>query len=417
LQWAVSAYVLGYGSFLLLGGRVADIFGHRRTFLCGLAVFAVASIAGGFVDSGSTLIAARLAKGISAAFTAPAALALLLSVFGEGPARARALGIFSSTAAVGYVLGMVVGGVATIFTWRATLVMGAPVAILTLLLAPMILPADKKRTGPRPSFDWLGAITITPGLLLFVFGITNAAADGWNAMTTWISLLAASVLIMAFLLIEANHSVPMVPLSIFRRTKLTHANIVAGLFQGVYVGFQFVATLYYQNVLGWSALSTGLVFVFCGVSVMVLAPRFAVLAQKRSTRLMVIGTGLLTLGYIIWASGLGPVDPILLTALTQVPIGLGYAMTYPAVQVAALDDIDESESGLASGLLFASFQIGGGVVLAFAASVLAIAPSAGWDTYIAGSAFVAALSVATLFFAALGPRSRRRHPAVSQPAE
>ena len=273
LQWAVSAYVLGFGSFLLLGGKVADIFGHRRTFLWGLGVFAVASVAGGFVDSGPTLIAARLVKGISAAFTAPAALALLLSVFGEGPARARALGIFSSTAAVGYVLGMVVGGVATIFSWRATLVMGAPVAVLTLLVAPFVLPADKQRSGPRPSFDWLGAITITPGLLLFVFGITNAAADGWSAPTTWGSLLAAAALILLFIVIEANHSVPMVPLSIFRRAKLTHAYIVAGLFQGVYVGFQFVAMLYYQNVLGWSALSSGLVFVFVGISVMVLAPR------------------------------------------------------------------------------------------------------------------------------------------------
>ncbi len=417
LQWAVSAYVLGFGSFLLLGGRVADIFGHRKTFLWGLAVFAAASLAGGFVDSGPTLIAARLAKGISAAFTAPAALALLLSVFGEGPARARALGIFSSTAAVGYVLGMVVGGVATIFTWRATLVMGAPVAIFTLLMAPFVLPADKKRSGPRPSFDWLGAITITPGLLLFVFGITNSAAEGWTAGPTWGALLAAAVLILMFILIEAKHSVPMVPLSIFRRTKLTHAYIVAGLFQGVYVGFQFVTTLYYQNVLGWSALSTGFVFVFCGVSVMVLAPRFAVLAQKRSKVLMVLGTGLLTLGYVIWVLGLGRVDPILLTAFSQLPIGLGYAMTYPAVQIAALGDVGESESGLASGLLFASFQIGGGVVLAFTASVLAAAPAAGWETYVAGSAFVAALGVGTTLVSAIGPRARRQHAEVGQPAE
>lgn len=417
LQWAVSAYVLGFGSFLLLGGRVADIFGHRKTFLWGLAVFAAASLAGGFVDSGPTLIAARLAKGISAAFTAPAALALLLSVFGEGPARARALGIFSSTAAVGYVLGMVVGGVATIFTWRATLVMGAPVAIFTLLMAPFVLPADKKRSGPRPSFDWLGAITITPGLLLFVFGITNSAAEGWTAGPTWGALLAAAVLILMFILIEAKHSVPMVPLSIFRRTKLTHAYIVAGLFQGVYVGFQFVTTLYYQNVLGWSALSTGFVFVFCGVSVMVLAPRFAVLAQKRSKVLMVLGTGLLTLGYVIWVLGLGRVDPILLTAFSQLPIGLGYAMTYPAVQIAALGDVGESESGLASGLLFASFQIGGGVVLAFTASVLAAAPAAGWETYVAGSAFVAALGVGTTLVSAIEPRARRPLAEVGQPAE
>src|SRR5262245_39249051 len=159
LQWAVSAYVLGYGGFLLLGGRVADLFGHRRVFLWSLGVFAAASIAGGFVDSAPTLIAARLIKGIAAAFTAPAALALLLSVFGEGSARAKALGVFSSTGAAGFVLGMVLGGAATIISWRATLVMGAPVAILALVLAPFVLPTDHRRTGPRPRFDWAGALT------------------------------------------------------------------------------------------------------------------------------------------------------------------------------------------------------------------------------------------------------------------
>lgn len=418
LQWAVSAYVLGYGGFLLLGGRVADIFGHRKVFLWGLIVFALASIAGGFVDNGATLIAARLAKGVSAAFTAPAALSLLLSVFGEGPARGRALGIFSSTAAAGYTLGMVFGGVATIFSWRATLIMGAPFAILALALAPFVLPADKPRKGPRQSFDWAGAITITPALLLLVFGVTNAADHGWTAVTTWGSLLAFAVLLALFLVIEARHPVPMVPLEIFKRTKLTHANIVAGLFHGVYVGFQFVATLYFQNVLGWSALATGMVFVFCGVAVMVLAPRFAVMAQKHSTRLMILGTGLLALGYVIWLFGLGRMDPILLIVLSQVPVGVGYAVSYPSVQVAALDGIEADETGLASGLLFSSFQICGGVVLAFAASVFAAAPGFGWDTYVAGSAFITVLGIATLLIATMGPKSRRQPAAaVGQPAE
>jgi len=164
LQWAVSAYVLGYGGFLLLGGRVADVFGHRRVFLWSLAVFAAASIAGGFVDSGETLVAARLVKGIAAAFTAPAGLSLLLQVFGEGNARAKALGVFASTGATGFVLGMVLGGAATLVSWRATLVMGAPVALIALALAPFVLPADQRRIGPRPRFDWAGALTITPGL-------------------------------------------------------------------------------------------------------------------------------------------------------------------------------------------------------------------------------------------------------------
>ncbi|WP_413712124.1 MFS transporter [Rhizobium sp. Rhizsp82] len=419
LQWAVSAYVLGYGGFLLLGGRVADVFGHRRVFLWSLAVFAAASIAGGFVDSGPTLIAARLIKGIAAAFTAPAALALLLSVFGEGNARAKALGVFASTGATGFVLGMVLGGAATIISWRATLVMGAPVAILALIAAPYVLPRDVALGGKRPSFDWAGALTITPGLLLFVFGITNAAAEGWNAVPTWGSLVAAAVLIGLFLVVESRHKDPMVPLGIFRKAKLSHANLLAALFQGVYVGFQFIATLYYQDELGWSAFATGFCFAFGGVCVMVLAPRFATIAQNRgTTALMTAGVALQASSYIFWVLAAGHVNPVLLVALSQIPLGVGYAMTYPSVQVAALSDVEEDKSGLASGLLFAAFQIGGGIVLAAASAVFSAAPSMSYDAYTAGVSFVAILSVLVVLFAALGPRgSRAAVPAAYQAAE
>jgi MFS family permease len=406
LQWAVSAYVLGYGGFLLLGGRVADLFGHRRVFLWSLGVFAAASIAGGFVDSGTTLIAARLIKGIAAAFTAPAALALLLSVFGEGEKRAKALGVFASTGAAGFVLGMVLGGAATLISWRATLVMGAPVAILALVVAPFVLPKDHARTGHRPHFDWAGAITITPGLLLFVFGITNAAAAGWATFETWGSLLAAVVLILLFLRVESRHVDPMVPLAIFRRTKLSHANAVAALFQGVYVGFQFIATLYYQNVFGWSAFATGFCFAIGGACVMFLAPRFALIAQNRgATGLMTFGVGLQAISYIFWVGAFGQINPIVLVGVSQLLLGVGYAMTYPSVQVAALSDVEDEQSGLASGLLFASFQIGGGIVLAAASAIFAAAPNFGWNPYVAGTAFVAALSVAVTLLAALGPRT------------
>jgi MFS family permease len=422
LQWAVSAYVLGYGGFLLLGGRVADIFGHRKVFLWALAVFAAASIAGAFVDSGPTLIAARLIKGIAAAFTAPAALALLLSVFGEGSARAKALGIFASTGAAGFVLGMVLGGAVTILSWRATLVMAAPVALIVLIVSPFVLPADKPRTGTRASFDWAGAITVTPGLLLFVFGITNAASSGWQSPLTWGSLLAAVVLLVLFLVVEARHHDPMVPLAIFRRKKLTHANIIAFLFQGSYVGFQFIATLYYQDVFGWSPFITGLSFAIGGAFVMFLAPRLAGVAERRgSTRLMTYGVGLLTLGYIFWALTLQTIEPIALVVISQVLMGLGYAMTYPSVQVAALSDVEEDKSGLASGLLFAAFQIGGGVVLAAVAAIFAAAPAWGFDAYAAAGGAVAILSVGVTLVAALGPRPKRAtrtmEAGVPQPAE
>ncbi len=418
LQWAVSAYVLGYGGFLLLGGRVADLFGHRRVFLWSLAVFAAASIAGGFVDSAPTLIAARLVKGIAAAFTAPAALALLLSVFADGKARAKALGVFSSTGAAGFVLGMVLGGAATIISWRATIVMGAPVAILALIVAPLVLPPDPKRTGPSARFDWAGAITITPGLLLFVFGVTNAAVDGWQAFATWGSLVAALVLILLFLLVESRHSDPMVPLAMFRRAKLSHANAIAALFQGAYVGFQFIATLYYQTVVGWSAFATGFAFAIGGVCVMFLAPRFATIGQARGTTLlMTFGVGLQAISYLFWALSAGQIDTILLVAVSQLLLGVGYAMTYPSIQVAALSDIEEDKSGLASGMLFASFQIGGGIILAAASAVFSAAPSYGWNPYIAGIGFVTILAAAITLLAAVGPRTSAARSVNYQAAE
>jgi len=420
LQWAVSAYVLGYGGFLLLGGRVADIFGHRRVFLWALGIFAAASIAGAFVDSGPTLIAARLIKGIAAAFTAPAALALLLNVFGEGQARAKALGLFASTGAAGFVLGMVLGGAVTVFTWRATLVMAAPVAILVLLIAPFVLPPDRDSGKSRASFDWAGAITITPGLLLFVFGVTNASGAGLTAPLTWGPLAASIALIVIFLVVEARHNDPMVPLSIFRRKKLSHANVVAALFQGVYVGFQFLATLYYQHVYGWSAFATGFSFALGGACVMFLAPRLAGLAQRNgTTKVMAIGVALQAVGYVFWVLAIGRFDPIALVIITQLFLGLGYAATYPSVQVAALADVEDDKSGLASGLLFASFQIGGGIVLAAVSAIFTAAPGFSWEPYIAGGAFVAALAVVTTLIAAVGPRSatRRAPSAVPQAAE
>ncbi|MBB3452005.1 MFS family permease [Rhizobium sp. BK313] len=418
LQWAVSAYVLGYGGFLLLGGRVADLFGHRRVFLWSLGVFAAASIAGGFVDSAPTLIAARLIKGIAAAFTAPAALALLLSVFGEGSARAKALGVFSSTGAAGFVLGMVLGGAATIISWRATLVMGAPVAILALIVAPLVLPADHKRSGARARFDWAGALTITPGLLLFVFGVTNAAADGWQAFATWGSLVAALILILLFLLVESRHHDPMVPLAMFRRAKLSHANAIAALFQGAYVGFQFIATLYYQTVVGWSAFATGFAFALGGVCVMFLAPRFATVGQNRGTTLlMTFGVGLQAISYLFWVLSAGQIDTIVLVAISQLLLGVGYAMTYPSIQVAALSDVSEEQSGLASGMLFASFQIGGGIILAAASAVFSAAPSFGWNPYIAGTAFIAILAAAVTLLAAVGPRTSTSRSNAYQAAE
>ncbi len=204
-----------------------------------------------------------------------------------------------------------------------------------------------------------------------------------------------------FLIVESRHADPMVPLAIFRRAKLSHANAIAALFQGVYVGFQFIATLYYQTVVGWSAFATGFSFAFGGVCVMFLAPRFATIAQNRGTTgLMTLGVALQALSYIFWILSVGHINLVWLVVLSQLPLGVGYAMTYPSVQVAALSDVGEDQSGLASGLLFASFQIGGGIDLPAASAIFGAASGFGWDPYFAGITFVAVLAVLVTLAAA-----------------
>ncbi|MCW5235658.1 MFS transporter [Verminephrobacter eiseniae] len=406
-QWAVSAYVLGFGGFLLLGGRVADIFGHRRVFISALLVFTLASIAGGFVTDGPTLIATRLIKGIAAAFTTPAAVALLLSSYSDSVDRAKALGIFASTSATGFVLGMLLGGAITTLNWRLTMAMGAPVTLLVLLMTPFFFPVDKLRTGQNERFDWIGASTITAGLVSFVFGVTNAADHGWSDSMAWGPIVASLVLMIVFFVVEKKHEAPMVPLSIFRRAKLSNALMTVAIFQGAYIGFQFVATLYYQQSVGWSAFSTGFAFVLIGMFVMFLSPRFSAMAQKRgATGLIALGMALQVVAYTFWTLANGHLSPVVLAFLVQIPLGLGYAMVFPSVQIAALGDIEEDKAGLATGLFFSAFQIGGGVILGLTSSIFGTSSHHGWNPYLWGSAFSAVLALLTILVAASGPRRK-----------
>jgi len=403
LQWAVSAYVLGYGGFLILGGKVADRFGHRRVFLLSLFLFGVASIAGALADGAATLVVARLVKGIAAAFTAPAALALLMSVVHEEKARARALGVFISTGGAGFILGMLVGGLVTTVSWRLTMVIGAPFAFLTLLLAPLALPKDHGTTVARRAFDYLGALTITLALLLLVGGVSNASAAGWADVWTWGTLALAAAMLVAFVAVEARHPEPMVPLAMFRNAQFTRALIVAFLFQGAYMGFQFVVTLYYQDVLQWSAFETGASLAICGVFVLTLAPRFAVLAQRVGpARVIAGGVALQGASYALWVLARGALDPLVVIGAVQLLFGLGYAMAFPAVQVAALADVREGSAGLASAMLFSSFQIGNGVILAVTAAIFGTARTLHADPYDASVLFSAILCGVVAVFTLLG---------------
>lgn len=404
-QWAVSAYVLGFGGFLLLGGRVADTFGHKRVFILSLLTFTIASIAGAFVVDGQSLIAARLIKGISAAFTTPSAVALLVSFYENEEKRAKALGIFASTSAAGFVLGMLLGGAVTTISWRLTMAMGAPITAIVLIMSMFVFPQDKATKPNDMGFDWIGAITITLGLVAFVFGITNAVDHGWSNQITLFSLIASIVLIVIFVIAEKTQKNPMLPLSIFRRKKLTFALITVLIFQGSYIGFQFVASLYYQQVMKWNAFQTGLAFVLIGMFVMFLAPKFSSMAQKYGAKnLIVIGMALQSIAYVFWAISSNVMDATLLAALVQIPLGIGYAMVFPSVQIAALGDIEQENAGLASGLFFSAFQIGGGIILGLTASIFSKVLLDGGNPYLAGSLFSAALAILTIVIVFLGVR-------------
>jgi len=365
LQWIVSAYVLGYGGFLLLGGRAADLLGRRRMFLLSLAVFLVASGLGGLAQDPSVLIASRFVKGVSAAFTAPAGLSIITTSFAEGPARNKALAIYTATGAAGFSLGLVVGGALTEIGWRWTFLLPVIVALATLLAAIRLVPADALSRRDWGAFDVAGAVAITTGMLLLVFALVEAPEAGWASGRTLASLAGAGALLTAFGAIERRSASPLVRLGILRSGSLVRANLAAMSLFGAWVGFLFIATLYLQQLRGWSALETGLAIFPSGVIVVALAPRIGPLVGRYGT------TPLITAGLASSVAAYALFLPIGLhsgyaAALlpTVVLGGLGFALAYGPLNIAATNGIAPSEQGLAGGLVSSSFQLGGALVLA-----------------------------------------------------
>ncbi len=399
LQWVVSGYVLGYGGLLLLGGRTADLLGRKRVLLVALGVFAVASLAGALVESGPLLIAARFVKGAAAGFTAPAGLSIITTTFPEGPLRNRALGIYTATGASGFSLGLVLGGVLTTAGWRWTFLLPVPIATVLLIVAARVLRPD----GPSARegrFDIAGAVTVTGAMLALVFGVSGAPDAGWASAQTLGSLAVAAALLAAFLTIETRVAHPLVRLSILRSPVIAGANLAGMTVFACYFGFQFMTTLYMQQLLGWSALETALAFLPAGLLVAFGAPRMGPLATRLGTATL-ITAGLLSfvVGYALFI----PIDASPTYTLEILPtillLGLGFALTYPAVNMAATSGIADHEQGLASGLVSTSFQLGGALGLAIVTAVItagqtgASDPSSLLDDFRPGLAVVTGLAV------------------------
>jgi EmrB/QacA subfamily drug resistance transporter len=370
LQWVVSAYVLGYGGFLLLGGRAADLFGRRRVFLISLGVFVVASALGGLADDGSLLIATRFIKGISAGFTAPAGLSIITTSFAEGAARNKAIAIYTATGATGFSLGLVFGGLMTEIGWRWVFFLPVPIALATLVAGTRLVPRDVRSVRPSRSFDLVGALTLTAGMLVLVFTVVEAPDAGWASFRTLASFAATAAILAAFVAIERRKAVPLVRLGILRSRSLVQANLGAMMLLGGWFGFQFIATLYMQQLRGWSPLETGLAIFPGGLLVALLAPRIAPLVMRFGIRrLITAGLASTAIAYALFLPiGL---DSGYAAAMlpTMVLAGLGFALAYGPLNIAATNGVVAHEQGLASGLVSTSFQFGGALVLAVVTAV------------------------------------------------
>ena len=370
LQWVITAYAITFGGFLLLGGRAADLFGRRRVFLTGVAVFTIASFLCGFAWSEGVLIGARALQGLGAAIISPAALSIIMTTFDEGPERNKALGIWGAIGGSGAAVGVLAGGVLTkYFGWEWIFFVNVPVGIAAFLLAPRFV--RESRSDRESSPDVAGAVTVTSGLALFVYAVSKAPDHGWTSGWT-ISRIAASLVLLAiFLVIESRVRYPLMPFRIFRVRTLAGAN-VAGLLLGavVFANF-FILTLYVQNVLGWSALRTGVTFVATAGSAVV----WAGVAQALVTRIgakivMAVGFVSMTAG-MLWYTQI-PVDASYWSDLLPGYLLVGFALpfTFIPVSIAALAGVQQHEAGLASGLINTAQQIGGAIGVAVTSSVL-----------------------------------------------
>jgi MFS family permease len=370
LQWIVNGYVLGYGGLLLLGGRTADLLGRRKVFLLALAVFAVASLVGGLVDDGTLLIATRFVKGLAAAFTAPTALSILTTTFHEGPARNRALSVFSVFGASGYSSGLILGGLLTSFGWRWTFLIPVPLAIGALVAGMALIPRDRPAAGG--GHDLVGAATLTSGMLLAVYTVVSAPDRGWTAPLTLGSLLLSVALLAGFVITEKRVRHPLIRLGILRTGTVVRANLSMIALFGSYLSFQFMMTLYLQNVLHWSPLRMALALLPAGLLVAFGSPFVGRLIDRYGTpRLLISSMTSLLLGYAWFLLTAGNAPHYAVTVLpTMLLLGGGFAFGFSSIMAQATQGIADSEQGLASGLVQTSGQVGAALVLAVLTALL-----------------------------------------------
>lgn len=370
LQWVVSGYVLGYGSLLLLGGRLADLLGRRRIFLIALSVFVLASLLGGVADNPHVLIAARFIKGLAAAFTAPTGFSIITTNFAEGQERNKAISIYSVFGASGFSLGLIVGGLVTGLSWRWTMVFSVPFALVVLVLGRLVIPKDRPEAGG--GHDLAGAVALPAGMLTLVYTVVSAPQAGWASPRTIAGFALAAAILALFVLIESRARHPLIRFSIMKQGWVARANLAAVALFGAYLSFQTIITLFLQSVLGWQPLTLALALLPAGLIVAGSAP-FAdrMIDRFGAPRLIMLGLVSQVIGYLLFLRvDTHPSYPLAILPSVLL-IGLGFAMAFPSINVQATAGISNSEQGLAAGLVQTSTQVGAALVLAVTTAVVA----------------------------------------------
>ncbi len=382
LVWVVNAYLLTYGGFLLLGGRLADIYGPRRLFIAGTALFTVASLVCGLAPSREFLIAARAVQGLGGAVVSAVAFALIMNLFPEGPSRVRAMGYFGFVMAGGGSVGVLLGGLLTgALDWRWIFLVNLPIGAAVLWLTMRLVPAIPGKP-PEGKLDVAGAVTVTASLLLAVWAVIDGEAAGWTSVRTLGSLAGAVALMLTFLAIESRVKAPLVPLGLFKLRNFSVANVVGVLWAAGMFAWFVLSALYMQQVLGYGPMMVGLAFLpsnlimgaFSWSLSAKLVNRFGI-RKPLAAGLYCAAAGLVLFalapahGASFW---LHIIPPMLL-------LGIGAGMAFNPVLLAGMNDVDESESGLASGVINTGFMMGGSLGLAVLASA-----AAAWTHHLAG---------------------------------
>jgi EmrB/QacA subfamily drug resistance transporter len=370
LQWVITAYGLTYGGFLLLGGRAADLLGRRIVFMGGLALFTVASLVCGLSTSSTMLICARGVQGLGAAIVTPAALSIISTTFTEGSERNKALGAWGAVGGSGAAAGVLMGGILTKYLgWEWIFWVNVPVGLTVLVLTPFYV-RESRREDVVHDYDPLGALSVTSGLIVLVYAISEAPDTGWATFRTIGLIVLAAALLLFFLVWEWREKAPLMPLGIFRIRLVAAANLVGLLMAGGMFGTFLLLTLYMQQVLLLSVLQTGLAFLAtAGTAVLMAGPAQALTTRVGAKPVMVTGMSLLVAGCLwytqIDANGSYPVD--LLPGFLAVGVGIPFG--FIPITIAALAGVADDDAGLASGLINTSQQVGGAIGTAILSTV------------------------------------------------